>query len=160
MLPPEIPNLPSLLRAAGYEVAYKGKWHLTHPSGEKGVEGLLGGWLPQDADVLARDYGFADWEVPDAGENAEAPNFGGGNAGEGEGWDEVYIRQVERWLGRDDLPGAVLPRRLAGQPPRRARLPGLVSRPAATRRRSSATSASSCRRPSTRTCAASRPSTR
>jgi choline-sulfatase len=104
VLPPDIPNLPTLLRSAGYEVAYKGKWHLTHPGGKKGVDGLLGGWLPQDADVLARDYGFADWEVPDAGENAEAPNFGGGNAGEGEGWDEVYIRQVERWLGREKLP--------------------------------------------------------
>ena len=104
VLPPEIPNLASLLRAAGYEVAYKGKWHLTHPSGEKHGEGMLGGWLPQDADVLARDYGFADWEVPDAGENAEAEHFGGGNAGEGEGWDEVYTRQVERWLGREDLP--------------------------------------------------------
>jgi arylsulfatase A-like enzyme len=104
VLPPEIPNLPRILRSAGYEVAYKGKWHLTHPSGEKGGQGLLGGWMPGDADVLARDYGFADWEVPDAGENAEAKHFGGGNAGEGEGWDEVYIRQVERWLGRENLP--------------------------------------------------------
>jgi arylsulfatase A-like enzyme len=99
----DTPNLASLLRSAGYEVAYKGKWHLSHPSGKKGADGLLGGWLPKDSDVL-RSYGFADWEVPDAGENAEAPNFGGGNAGEGEGWDEVYIRQVERWLGRADLP--------------------------------------------------------
>jgi choline-sulfatase len=104
VLPPEIPNLPRLLRAAGYEVAYKGKWHLTHPSGEKHGEGVLGGWLPEDAEVLARDYGFADWEVPDAGENAEAEHFGGGNAGEGEGWDEVYTRQVEWWLGRERLP--------------------------------------------------------
>ncbi len=104
VLSPDTPSLATLLRAAGYEVAYKGKWHLTHPSGEKHGEGLLGGWLPADAEVLARDYGFADWEVPDAGENAEAEHFGGGNAGEGEGWDEVYIRQVERWLGREDLP--------------------------------------------------------
>ncbi len=104
VLPPGTPNLATLLRAAGYEVAYKGKWHLTHPGGEKGGEGLLGGWLPGDAEVLHRDYGFADWEVPDAGENAEAEHFGGGNAGEGEGWDEVYLRQVERWLGRESLP--------------------------------------------------------
>ena len=104
VLPADRPNLATLLRAAGYEVAYKGKWHLTHPSGEKHGEGLLGGWLPGDADVLERDYGFADWEVPDAGENAEAEHFGGGNAGEGEGWDEVYIRQVESWLGRESLP--------------------------------------------------------
>ena len=45
-----------------------------------------------------------DWEPPDAGENAKAAHFGGGNAGEGEGWDEVYTRQVERWLGRAKLP--------------------------------------------------------
>jgi arylsulfatase A-like enzyme len=103
VLSPDRPNLANVLRGAGYEVAYKGKWHLTHPSGKKGEEGLLGGWLPEDSEVL-RNYGFADWEVPDAGENAEAPNFGGGNAGEGEGWDEVYIRQVEKWLDRENLP--------------------------------------------------------
>ena len=45
-----------------------------------------------------------DWEAPDAGENAKAAHFGGGIAGEGEGWDEVYTRQVERWLGRAKLP--------------------------------------------------------
>ena len=28
-----MPNLATLLREAGYHVAYKGKWHLTHPSG-------------------------------------------------------------------------------------------------------------------------------
>ena len=58
----------------------------------------------QDAERIERDYGFADWEAPDAGENAKAEHFGGGNAGEGEGWDEVYTRQAERWLGRAQLP--------------------------------------------------------
>ena len=52
----------------------------------------------RDAERIERDYGFADWEAPDAGENAKASNFGGGNAGEGEGWDEVYTRQLETWL--------------------------------------------------------------
>ncbi len=102
ILPPGISNLGSLLREAGYEVAYKGKWHLTHPSGGEGA--LLGGWQPSDADVIRRDYGFADWQAPDAGENAKAEHFGGGNAGEGEGWDEVYTKQAEAWLGREDLP--------------------------------------------------------
>ncbi|HEY6637537.1 MAG TPA: sulfatase-like hydrolase/transferase [Solirubrobacterales bacterium] len=51
-----------------------------------------------------QQYGFADWQAPDAGENAKAEQFGGGNAGEGEGWDEVYTRQVEQWLARQDLP--------------------------------------------------------
>ncbi len=103
-LDPSTPNLPRILGDAGYTVAYKGKWHLTHPAGARTGEGLLGGWTAADSERIARDYGFADWEAPDAGENAKAANFGGGNAGEGAGWDEVYIRQVERWLGRDPLP--------------------------------------------------------
>ncbi len=96
-LDPSIPNLARVLRAAGYEVAYKGKWHLTQP--------LYGGWTERDSERIERDFGFADWDPPDAGENTKAENFGGGNAGPfGEGWDEFYIRGVERWLGRDELP--------------------------------------------------------
>ena len=98
-----LPSLAHLLRPAGYAVAYKGKWHLTHPSGDPG-DGLLGGWTEADAARLADDYGFADWDPPDAGENTRAEHFGGGNAGEGEGWDEVYTRQAVRWLERPDLP--------------------------------------------------------
>jgi choline-sulfatase len=97
----ETQSLAHVLRDRGYEVAYKGKWHLTHPSGGQ----MLGGWAPSDAERLRDDYGFADWEPPDAGENAKAEHFGAGNAGPlGLGWDEVYTRQVESWLGRADLP--------------------------------------------------------
>jgi arylsulfatase A-like enzyme len=100
-LRPDTQSLAHLLRARGYEVAYKGKWHLTHPSGGP----MLGGWAESDADRLRDQYGFADWEPPDAGENTKAEHFGGGNAGPLElGWDEVYTRQVESWLGRQDLP--------------------------------------------------------
>ncbi|MDQ2939384.1 MAG: sulfatase-like hydrolase/transferase, partial [Actinomycetota bacterium] len=35
-LGPETPNLAQLLRAVGYEVGYKGKWHLTQPLAEEG----------------------------------------------------------------------------------------------------------------------------
>ena len=77
----------------------------------------------------------------------------------GEGWDEVYTRQVERWLGEPDLPepfclvvSLVNPHDVLGYPAR--------TWAAATRPRSSATSASSCRRPSTRTSRASPPCTR
>ena len=100
-LRPETQSLAHLLRSRGYEVAYKGKWHLTHPSGGD----MFGGWAASDADRLRDEYGFADWEPPDAGENAKAEHFGAGNAGPlGLGWDEVYTRQVESWLGRPDLP--------------------------------------------------------
>ncbi len=98
-LPTDIPNLATLLGERGYRVAYKGKWHLTHPSG--GTE-MLGGWKPEDGARIERDYGFADWEAPDAGENAKAAHFGGGNAAEGEGWDELYTQQAERWLADAD----------------------------------------------------------
>ena len=101
-LPSRMANLATLLHEGGYTVAYKGKWHLTHPSGGAGA--MLGGWTAADAERIERDYGFGEWEAPDAGENAKASNFGGGNAGEGEGWDEVYTRQVEQFLGRADLP--------------------------------------------------------
>jgi len=100
VLPPGMSNLATLLRDAGYEVAYKGKWHLTHPTGGD----LLGGWNERDAARIYDNYGFADWEAPDAGENAKAEHFGGGNAGYGEGWDEVYTSQAEQWLDRPDLP--------------------------------------------------------
>jgi choline-sulfatase len=100
VLPTGIANLATLLREAGYEVGYKGKWHLTHPSGNGD---LLSGWSEHDATRIERDYGFADWEAPDAGENAKAEHFGGGNAGDGAGWDEVYTAQAERWLQGPDL---------------------------------------------------------
>jgi len=96
---PLTPSLGPLLRAAGYHVAYKGKWHLTKP--------LAGGerWGAADAERLERDFGLADWEPPDAGGTAKAHDFGGGGAGRsGAGWDEDYTRQAEAWLGRADLP--------------------------------------------------------
>ena len=100
-LRPETQSLAHVLRSRGYEVAYKGKWHLTHPSGGD----LLGGWAQSDADRIRDDFGFADWQPPDAGENAKAEHFGAGNAGPlGLGWDEVYTRQVESWLAQADLP--------------------------------------------------------
>ncbi len=102
VLSPETPTLAGLLAEAGYHVAYKGKWHLTHPTGDD--DGMLGGWGKADAARLAEDYGFLEWDPPDAGENAKAEHFGGGNAGEGEGWDEVYAREAEAWLGRAELP--------------------------------------------------------
>ena len=97
-LPAGIDTLATLLRDRGYHVALKGKWHLSKP-----VNGRE--WSAADPERLERDYGFADWEPPDAGGDAKAATFGGGNAGTThEGWDEDYTRQVEEWLGRDQLP--------------------------------------------------------
>jgi choline-sulfatase len=95
----EIPTLGKRLGEAGYTVVYKGKWHLTAP--------LAGGhdWGRADAERIEREFGFGGWEPPDAGENVEPSHFGGGTAGlSGMGWDEDYTRQVEAFLGREDLP--------------------------------------------------------
>jgi choline-sulfatase len=97
-LPTGVPTIARLLRARGYEVVLKGKWHLTKP-----VEGQEFG--PADSTRLERDYGFAGWEPPDAGGDTKAKHFGGGNAGRsGRGWDEDYTRQAERFLAQPDLP--------------------------------------------------------
>jgi arylsulfatase A-like enzyme len=97
-LPTAVPTIARMLRAHGYEVVLKGKWHLTKP-----VEGQEFG--PRDTRRLERDYGFAGWEPPDAGGDTKARHFGGGNAGRsGQGWDEDYTRQAERWLALADLP--------------------------------------------------------
>ncbi|MGA2452612.1 MAG: sulfatase-like hydrolase/transferase [Solirubrobacteraceae bacterium] len=97
-LPPGIATLATLLRRCGYHVAMKGKWHLSKPvNGES--------WSAADPARVERDYGFAEWEPPDAGGDTKAENFGGGNAGASHrGWDEDYTRQMEAWLAREDLP--------------------------------------------------------
>ena len=93
-----IDTLATLLRERGYHVAIKGKWHLSKP-----VEG--GKWGAADPERIERDYGFADWEPPDAGGDAKAETFGGGNAGTTHaGWDEDYTRQMEAWLAQENLP--------------------------------------------------------
>lgn len=104
-LPASLPNIATLLAQRGYHVAYKGKWHLTHPGSTEAETGLLSGWGPLDAERLSSEYGFHDWDPPDAGENAKAENFGGGSAGRiGLGWDEEYTRQTEEFLGAENLP--------------------------------------------------------
>ena len=117
----------------------------------------------RDAERIERDYGFADWEPPDAGEDAKAEHFGGGNAG-----------TTQRGLGRGlhapgggagsrrhDLPepfclvvSLVNPHDVLGYP-------SSYERGRLRRARSSAASAvGAARRRSTRTCATSRPCTR
>ena len=57
-LDPTLPNLATCLKAAGYAVVYKGKWHLS-----KRVKAADGTPLQDD---ISR-YGFDGWDAPDAG---------------------------------------------------------------------------------------------
>jgi choline-sulfatase len=65
-LPTELPNLGTVMAAAGYDVVYKGKWHCAKPA--NGTD------EPSD---LER-YGFDRWDPPDAGANQSIPQAGGG----------------------------------------------------------------------------------
>jgi choline-sulfatase len=61
-------NLASVMNASGYNVVYKGKWHLSKPAA--GDEN----WAQSD---LGK-YGFTRWSPPDAGANQNLDQEGGG----------------------------------------------------------------------------------
>jgi choline-sulfatase len=69
-LDPRLPNLGTILQEAGYEVVYKGKWHLT--------EGIVRPDGVKVDDDPSRN-GFDDWHGPDIGSDANpARLYGGG----------------------------------------------------------------------------------
>lgn len=67
-LPLDLPNIATVMNAAGYHTPYKGKWHVSKPAGSD--------WAPDD---LAQ-YGFERWDSPDAGANQDLDQMGGGVA--------------------------------------------------------------------------------
>jgi arylsulfatase A-like enzyme len=65
--PPQMANLATVMRAAGYNPVYKGKWHCSKPA------------TPEDAKPSDLErYGFGRWNPPDAGANQSVPEAGGG----------------------------------------------------------------------------------
>lgn len=66
-MPLDLPNIATVMRAAGYNVVYKGKWHLSKP-----IKGQP--WRPHDVE----QYGFSRWNPPDAGANQDVDQAGGG----------------------------------------------------------------------------------
>lgn len=66
-LPTSFKNIATVMAAAGYNVVYKGKWHLSKPAGSQ--------FAPSD---VAR-YGFGRWNPPDSGANQDIDQAGGGN---------------------------------------------------------------------------------
>jgi arylsulfatase A-like enzyme len=65
-LEPSIPNLATTMAAAGYDVVFKGKFHLCKPAGDA--------FAPSDL----LPYGFTGWNPPDAGANQDVEQEGGG----------------------------------------------------------------------------------
>lgn len=85
-LDPALPNLANILKSAGYEVVYKGKWHMS-----KGANGCDGIYQEDDLSV----YGFDNWNPPDAGQDVNIDNFGGGNADNDERFMDDTIAYLE-----------------------------------------------------------------
>ena len=127
-LPPGTDTLATLLRERGYHVALKGKWHLSKP-----VDG--GEWSAADprahrARLRLRRLGAARRRRRREGRDVRrrqrrAPRTRAGTRTTRARW--------RRWLAPGGPPRAVLPRLLARQPARRARLPVLLRARAATR---------------------------
>lgn len=69
VLPLGIQNMAHVLASAGYDVQFRGKWHMS-----KGADG----GDASTEDVAA--YGFAGWQPPEAGQDIEPQHFGGGCA--------------------------------------------------------------------------------
>lgn len=66
-LPVDLANLATVMKAAGYNVVYKGKWHCSKP--------------PPGAEATPAElekYGFSRWNPPDAGADQSVPEAGGG----------------------------------------------------------------------------------
>jgi arylsulfatase A-like enzyme len=90
-LPVELKNLATVMKAAGYNVVYKGKWHCSKPAKKEDA-------VPADLEK----YGFSRWNPPDAGANQSVPEAGGGfvdNDGRfvdstGEGADEGVLQYL------------------------------------------------------------------
>jgi len=91
ILPGNYQTMAKMLKAAGYNVAYKGKFHLNKPVGffpacqngdkedsKPEINGQLY-WSQADVKNIADNYGFDEWTYPDAGDDAAVPNFGGGD---------------------------------------------------------------------------------
>ena len=88
-LQPSRRNMADLLASAGYDVQYRGKWHMS-----KDPSGTL---LVQSRRDLER-YRFRGWLPPDAGSDQSAPFLGGGVAD----WDGLTARQAAAFLKSAD----------------------------------------------------------
>lgn len=66
-----LPNIASLLREkAGYEVVWKGKWHLSYATNAASGNGGEA-WTAADIEAMKKNFGWSDWNPPDAGNAIE-----------------------------------------------------------------------------------------
>ncbi len=101
-------NMFKMMEGAGYNTAYKGKWHISKPTQfikQKSIGPLKPDidhlyWTSKDVSHLDTMYGIKEWNYPDAGDDANIFNFGGGrfnNDGrfvDGDGQSALYGRKL------------------------------------------------------------------
>ncbi|HSL22658.1 MAG TPA: sulfatase-like hydrolase/transferase [Vicinamibacterales bacterium] len=77
ILPSRLPNLATVLAAAGYHVVLKGKLHLTRPV-RYDRERKRHYWSEADIGHVAERYGFHGWNPPDMSDPQSLSDLGGG----------------------------------------------------------------------------------
>lgn len=81
VMPLDLPNIGTVMAAAGYATPYKGKWHCSKPASgvtDPSVDPpctVDEGWVPDDVNK----YGFEHWDPQDAGANQDPCQAGGGD---------------------------------------------------------------------------------
>jgi arylsulfatase A-like enzyme len=77
LLPGHLPNLATVLGAAGYHVVLKGKFHLSRPVAfNHEMERYY--WSADDVRHMAERYGFHGWNPPDMSDPQSLTDLGGG----------------------------------------------------------------------------------
>jgi arylsulfatase A-like enzyme len=76
-LPSHLPNLATVMAAAGYHVVLKGKLHLTRPVNYDAATGRYE-WSSADSQHLAERFGFHGWNPPDMSNPMDLSDLGGG----------------------------------------------------------------------------------
>jgi choline-sulfatase len=115
ILPSRLPNLATVMAAAGYHVVLKGKLHLTRPI-RFDQEKKRHYWSEADVAHLAERYGFHGWNPPDMSDPQSLSDLGGGSinndgrfvdgtgtaAGHARPFDELYRESAVNFLNTYD----------------------------------------------------------
>lgn len=97
VLPLDGQNMAKMLASAGYNVHFRGKWHMS-----KGADG----GDPSSEDVAA--YGFQGWQPPEAGQDTAPANFGGGCANHDQRIADEAVEFLEDVDPDSDAPFALI----------------------------------------------------
>jgi choline-sulfatase len=68
----DLPNIATVLEQSGYDVMWKGKWHLSFPLGFEGGPPSDEVWTNLDIEPLETNYRMKSWNPPDCGNAAGA----------------------------------------------------------------------------------------